>query len=397
MFFFAHVAMKKILLLLAGVVLAFNVVAQEDEGGVMGFYTPDYAQIKQDCLAPKGPLSFKELAKRFASIDTSMGLREMFTFYYGQSFLPGFFPYDDPAQVDEIRNMLRKMTDTVATADAKKIVALADKAIKDYPADPRCYYYKFIGQRMLLDNGVGDSLEVEKTRWQFGMLFETMTSTGNGLTPDVAIHVVNTAHEYLIMNIYGFDVTAQSLSYIDGHSYDVFALESNQYDVDSLYFCIDRVIEADMWLFASDHGGAAFDPEKKVTSVDIPLGTRFVLEMVKGKKKDSQFRIVEMTNIDDTLVADRDSLFREPVKEGQIVCYFAPMRLYAGFDHVSNCLVFVSGAKEDVLYYDTYMQTNRNPEFRSTSNSNMLKGVMMNEMWNDPIKVLRISNIRTKE
>lgn len=395
--------MRKFAFLLAAVVLSLSLAAQEPEGiretegGVMGFYAPDYAQIEKDCLAKEGPLSYKELIRRFAANDTSLGLREMFAFYFGQSYQPGFSPYANPDEIDAIRRVLNKEPDSVTVADAQRIVDLADEVIKTYPADPRCYFYKFIGQRILLDNGVGDTATAEKTRWQFGMLFESMTSTGNGITPEVAIHVVNPAHEYLMMNIYGFRPAGQSLSYINGHSYDVFALQPNEYEVDSLYFCIDRVMAASMKMFGSAGDNREVDPNKRVTSADIPLGTRFVLEVVKARKENSKFRVLEMAAVSDTLVADRDSLFAEPVKENQVVGYFAPMRLYAGSEAVSNCLVFISGAGKGMLYYDSFIQTDGNPEFRTTTNSGMMKGVMMNEMWKDSVRSLRIANIRTRE
>lgn len=392
--------MKKIPFLLLGLLMAFNIAAQEYADSMsapIGFYTPDYNQIKSDCLASSGPLNFDQLAKRFSDIDTSMGLREMFTFYYGQSYLPDFNPYSNPDELDEVRRLLRGMTDTVQLADARKVVSLADKAIKGSPADLRAYYYRFIGVNMLLEKGEADSAAVERARWQFGMLFETLTSTGNGVSYDMAIHVVNPSHEYLIMSMYGFSMTSQSLQLHDGHSYDVFSLQSNQYGVDSLYFCIDRVMASASKMFASADETRFVDAEKKVTSVDIPLGTRFVLEMVKTKKRDSQFRVLEMTEVSDTLVSERDSLFSEPVKEGQIVGYFAPMRLYAGSKNVSDCLVFISGCKEPDLHYDTYMQTEYNSEFVTTSNEGIHKGVMMNEMWSDSLRAIRISNIRTKE
>ena len=234
---------------------------------------------------------------------------------------------------------------------------------------------------------------MQKSQLQFQMLFYTIASTGNGLALEVAMHVVNTSHEYMMMNMYGFQVTQQALVNLKGHAYDRFLIDTNEYGVDTLYFNIDHIVGA--W-------GDLFSKEEEtgpVTSIDFDLGVKFVLEVKKSKRKNSQFILVSQERVYDTLISKRDSLFKESVPENQIVGYFCPMRLYEGSDHVSNCLVFISNCGKDMLYYDTYIApTGHAADFRPTSNSGMLSGVMMNEMWHsDDARHIRISNIRTKE
>jgi hypothetical protein len=382
--------MKRLILLLV-VTFIWNVAKAQDSSAVeiVGYTTPNYEQIKKDCNDKKSPRYYPTLVKRFAAVDTTLQLEDMQTFYYGQAILDGFWPYSHYDEFDEIRAIMRK-DEAPTIEDTRKIVKLADAVIAKYPAEPMAYYYKFVGQSMECEYFGGDTAEMQRTQLQFQMLFYTIAGTGNGLTPELAMHVVNVAHEYMMMNMYGFRSSKQALMSIDGHSYDMFLIDTNEYGVDTLYFNIDRILGA--WGDALSK--AASEP---TTTIDLELGVKFVLELEKPKRKNSKFVLVSKEYVSDTLISDRDSLFREPVLENQIVGYFCPMRLYEGSESVYNCLVFISNCGKDQLYYDVFIAAGDHKEYFQSSNSGMPRGVMMNEMWQTDVQGLRISNIRTKE
>ena len=359
---------------------------------IPSFFPPDYQQIKKDCSGKQGARFYSKLVKRFEKLDTTLELTDLQKIYYGQAYLDSYSPYGDPDEFSQIREILNK-EETPSVQDTRDIVKLSNAVISRRPAEPRAYYYKFIGQNIACNLYGGDTNEREKTRAQFHALFQTMCSTGNGLSPELAMHVVSTSHEYLMMNIYGFQPTSQALIHgNDGHSYDMFTIDSNEYEVDTLYFNIDCIVGAWDKLFPTQ----TKKEEGPVTTIDIELGTKFVLEMKKTKRKNSQFVLVEKEIVGDTLISNVDSLFREPVPENQIVGYFCPMRLYEGSEGVFNCLVFRSNCTKEWLYYDTFISSD-GLRFNTTSNSGIPRGAMMNEMWHDEAQFLRISNIRTKE
>lgn len=383
--------MKKIHLLLATLLFSFASWGQDSaDTYILSFFPPDYQQIQKDCSGKQGARFYSKLAKRFEKMDTTLDIKDLHTFYYGQAYLDGYFPYGDPGGFDQIRDILNKEEEPTIQ-DSRTIVKLANAAIARCPAEPRAYYYKFIGQSIACEHFGGDTNELEKTRAQFQVLFQTIMSTGNGLSPELAIHVVSTSHEYMVMNMYGFHPNMQALMSIDGHSYDMFTVEPNEYDVDTLYFNIDCIVGSWDKLFPSKE-----ESTSPVTSIDLRLGTKFVLEMKKAKRKDSKFVLVKEVHIEDTLIAQKDSLFREPIPENQIVGYFCPMRLSESSDGVYNCLVFRSNCTKEWLYYDTFISQD-GIRFNTTSNTGILRGVMINEMWLDDVQYLRISNIRTKE
>ena len=385
--------MKRLLLTVAAVFFACLAMGQEADSMYSEYVVPNYDQIKKACAEKSGSRYYARLAKRFAEADTSLQLEDLHTFYYGQAYLEGYSPYQRFDEFDGIRAIMNKDADPTIE-DTKEIIRLADAVIAQNPAEPMAYYYKFVGQSVACEYFGGDTAEMQKTQLQFQMLFYTIASTGNGITPEVAMHVVNTSHEYMMMNMYGFSTRKQALMSIEGHNYDMFVLDSNDYAVDTLYFNIDRIIDA--W-------SSLFDTEEEeemgpITSYYPDLGVKFVLELKKPKRKNSQFVLVSEMPVYDTLIFNRDSLFKEPVPENQIVGYFCHMRLSEGSEKVYNCLVFISNCKKDWLYYDTYIATIGDTDvFHPTSNEGMPRGVMMNEMWSSDVAQLRITNIRTKK
>ena len=387
--------MKKLLFVITAMLFVGMAQGQDaaETEAVVGYTMPNYEQIKKDCADKHSDRYYPKLIKRFAEGDTNLDVADMQTFYYGQSFLNGYWPYSRYDEFDEIRTIMRK-DEAPTVDDTRKIVKLADAVIAKNPAEPMAYYYKFVGQSMACEYFGGDTAEMQRTQLQFQMLFYTIASTGNGTTPELAMYVVNTSHEYMMMNMYGFQMKQQALMSIDGHNYDMFVLDSNQYDVDTLYFNIDCIVNS--W-------SSLFDTEEEeemgpITSYYPDLGVKFVLELKKPKRKNSWFELVSEEPVYDTLIFSRDSLFKEPVPENQIVGYFCHMRLSESSEKVYNCLVFISNCKKDWLYYDTYIATIGNTDvFSPTSNEGMPRGVMMNEMWSSDVRQLRITNIRTKK
>lgn len=368
--------------------------AQEDSTEmVASFYPPDFDKIKVDCQNKKSDLFYPKLVKRFEKGDTTLGLQELQTFYYGQVFQKDYSPYTTYPEFDQILSLINKESEPEKT-DVLSIISLADKVIKRSPTEPKSYYYKFLAQNVLCEKFGGDTVELNKTRLQFQMLFYTISYSGNGSTKEVPMYVTAVSHEYLMMNMYGFRAHQQSLVQEDGHSYDMFQIDSNEYGVEELWFNIDPIISTWDKLFGNKE---VKKTDEKVTTIDIDLGSYFVIKLDKTKRKNSKFHLVETKRIEDTLVADKEKLFTKEIPEDCIVGYFCPMRLSETSDHVSNNLVFISNSKKEMLYFDTEMLIKGGDCFRSTSNSGMIRGCMMDEMWNDPIVTLKISNIRTKE
>ncbi len=84
--------------------------------------------------------------------------------------------------------------------------------------------------------------ELEKSLVFFNkyyMLIETILSSGDGLSPETAMVVLNTSDEYSVINAIGFQAEMQSLTRINGKNYDIIKLFENDYNIEELYFDID--------------------------------------------------------------------------------------------------------------------------------------------------------------
>ena len=385
--------MKKVFLLLTVLLLSHNLWAQETDSTENHFVTPDFRLIYRNCSDTSSNFYYPKLISRFAQVDTTLTLAELQAFYYGQAFQPNYAPYGlGREQFDRIRAIMSKEEEPTRV-DFDSIVYYADQVIADHPAEPMAYYYKFIGLNAIYQYDGGDTLERNKAQLQFQMLFYTIESTGNGISTSQPFYVVSTSHEYMMLNMYGFAPKGQALISDDDHSFDLIYLQENEYGVDSLYFNIDLLFNHLSQLFAN-----SFDPTESVTSVELSVGTKFVLELNKTKRKESTFRILVMEKVTDTLYSGDPKLFPDTIPENQVVGYFAPTRLSDNKSgKVFTCLLFKSNAKKDMLFMDTQIRYGSFSDYESTSNSGIPRGVLMNEMWPSTVTSLLISNIRTQE
>ena len=81
-----------------------------------------------------------------------------------------------------------------------------------------------------------DSKEANDAFFQVFMLSSAILSSGDGLSKETAIYVINIADEYAIMILYGLSLKMQSLITVDGQKLDQMDLVSNKYGWETLYF-----------------------------------------------------------------------------------------------------------------------------------------------------------------
>jgi len=83
-----------------------------------------------------------------------------------------------------------------------------------------------------------DQAEIEKTILQ-GLL-QSITSSGDGKTPETAWQVIEVHEEYVVLQFSGLMPTGQALVEKNGHSYDkMTAVNSKTNEEVTLYFNVD--------------------------------------------------------------------------------------------------------------------------------------------------------------
>lgn len=398
--------MRKILFMITILLMAGTLPAQEE------FWSnpPNLEKIKSEVNTKSSPHYYPKLVKRLAKADTTLNESDYEALYYGQAYQKNYSPYGSDDNMDAMRKMMRQ--DTLTSADVKKFLSHADAYIKDYPADPQVYYYKFVVQNYAKQIHGANADGIEDNYYRFVMLSRALVGSGDGRSTEHAMYVVSTAHEYFIMNMLDVQMRSQSLIYDNGHKYDLIHLWENEEGLDSLWFNVDICFN---WLNKAlpFEKPQATDPEKIVTSVDIPLNSWFDIEVVKVKNKKSQFRVIELlplnvaldnkrgdglkaqyTPQDDSQGIVFDSILNDDVPLNHIQGYFCKTKFFRSSEKEQICLMFKANTAETPLLYDTFIKYIGSDKFQTTSNDGIFRGVKMNEIWNDEIQTLRISNIR---
>lgn len=386
--------MKKILIMVTILLMAGSLPAQEDSWS----NPPDLEKIKSEVNTKSSPHYYPKLVKRLAEFDTTLNYGDYEALYYGQAYQKNYGPYGSDDNMDAMLKMMRQ--DTLTPADVKKFLSHTDAYIKKYPADPHVYYYKTLVQNYANQVYGTEISDIEENYYRGLMLSQVLAGSGDGRSKDHAMYVVNTDHEYFIMDMMGVRMHSQSLIYDNGHNYDLILLNGKEEGLDSLWFNVDICFG---WLSKtlSSQKPQRNNPKEKVTSVDIPLNTWFDIEVVKVKKEESLFRVIKLLSLNETADNSQgilfDSILNDDIPQNHIQGYFCKTKYFKKSDKEQICLMFKSNIDETPLMYDTFIKYLGSDEFQTTSNEGIFRGVKMNEIWNDEIQAIRISNIRKEK
>ena len=199
---------------------------------------PNYKQIKRTVESKSSEFYYPELLRRFESADTTLTTEQIYYFYYGTATQSSYNPYN-VSNYKEVNEVLR--SDTITEDDWKRAAQIVEKHLESDPTNLRFYIYK----QIVCSNLYGkESQEANKAYRQMMMLFSAITSTGDGKTPETAIHVISTADEYGLMDMIGLSLKSQSLIERHGRSYDLMEFKENNYGLESVYFDVTVCMES---------------------------------------------------------------------------------------------------------------------------------------------------------
>ena len=186
---------------------------------------PDYKQIKKEINSKDSEFYYPELLRRFQAADTTLSLEQVRHFYYGAATMPEYNPYRF--------SLLRELNEALEKGNLQEADSIIERQLADDPTNLQFYEHKM----MLKTEQFGrDSKEANDAFFQVFMLSSAILSSGDGLSKETAIYVINIADEYAIMTLYGLSLKMQSLIMVDGQKLDQMDLESNKYGWETLYF-----------------------------------------------------------------------------------------------------------------------------------------------------------------
>ena len=210
------------------------------KGGTSGVASnaPNYKQIKKKVESKSSEFDYPELLRRFQNADTTLTAEQLYYFYYGTATRPDYNPYRSN-NYDGLKEALS--VDEVTEEGWRKAAQVVDEELELDPTNLRFHIYR----QMVYSNLYGkESQEATDAYNQVIMLFTTITSSGNGKSPETAFHVISTTDEYGLMDMLGLSLKNQSLIERHGRSYDLMEFEENEFGLEALYFDVTVCMEA---------------------------------------------------------------------------------------------------------------------------------------------------------
>ncbi len=191
--------MKFILTSIVGILLMCHIQAQE-----WTYTIPNYKLIKEGISDSSSALYYSKLLTRLEALDTTLTNNDFRHLYYGYIYQANYKPYW--TSDDEKKLLKYYRSETVKEEDYDEIIRLATHSIRAFPFDLRqmnylCYIYHL----------KGDESMASKVSYMFNGIVRAILSSGNGKTSKTGYHVINVGHEYVILNLFSFQVNSQSL------------------------------------------------------------------------------------------------------------------------------------------------------------------------------------------
>ena len=197
------------------------------------FVKLDYEQIKKNIDNKESNLYYSKLWDRFQKGDSTMTMEEKYHLYYGYVFNKKYSPYTSFSDSKTIMEILNKQN--ITEEDWTELISLTDVAQKVDPFSIRNIYYQKIGYEHL-----GKSNDATINDQKIRCILNAMSSTGDALSKETAIHVIAVNNEYDYM--FSMNVSMESQVLIDG-GYDLLYLQPNEDGIEELWFDIKQPLE----------------------------------------------------------------------------------------------------------------------------------------------------------
>lgn len=225
--------MKPIFIFICLFVAIYNTKAQE-----FTFQEPDYDLIKKEILDSSSDFYYPRLITRLVSFDTTLNNDEFRYLYYGYIYQKNYEPYWHSKYEDTLLKYYQ--SEEINAKDYDKIIELTTQSINEFPFDLR--QMNFLAYTYHLK---GDDVMAKKVSYRFYGTVDAILSTGDGKTCKTGFHVISTSHEYVILNVFQFQLLSQALT----GNCDYMQLVKDKRNIDGIYFNIQKLLEKNMEKF----------------------------------------------------------------------------------------------------------------------------------------------------
>jgi hypothetical protein len=220
--------MKKTLIILLVLITSLHGFAKGEKSKKI-----NYNKIEKEIQKENSNLYYDSLMSRFLLADTTMSLREKRHLYYGYRYQPSYSPYGG-IMPDSLRALMRQKSHT--ELDLFQIIDFCDTIITENPFDLSAYNYQLFAYQELGLTGKFDARLI-----QMWIIIDALLSSGDGLSQKTAFYVLFINHEYVLLNVLGFDFGGrQSLV----SHFDVLQLAPNEDKIKEMFFDVSPSLES---------------------------------------------------------------------------------------------------------------------------------------------------------
>ena len=204
--------------------------AENDASWEDNFRKPDYDEIEKNIADKASNFYYPKLWDRYQQGDSTLTIDEARHIYYGYVFKKNYSSLLRFQNTEEIYAILDNEEPT--QEEWEQLVLLINTALQLEPFSCRYLYYQSIAY---------SALKKEKEAIQndnkIQCILSALTSTGDALTKETAMHVITVATEYDYLFLYNIPRGSQAL--ITG-GFDVLYVGENEYGIEEMWFDVNQ-------------------------------------------------------------------------------------------------------------------------------------------------------------
>lgn len=221
--------MKTYVLLLCFFTFSLSAFAQQE---IIG--KPNYKKIKKSIQKKSSEFYYPVLMERFKDGDSTMTIDEKRHLYYGYTNDDGYSPYSRSEYRDSLREILKKPE--LNDKDLNNMHKFTDSMLVKKP-----FNFDAMNYQLYVFDKKQDTINFNKTIDKINILLDAILSSGDGEEKKTAFYVIETSHEYFLLNILGFKFGG-SQSLIE--HYDYLEVAENDAGIEGLYFDVSPCLDS---------------------------------------------------------------------------------------------------------------------------------------------------------
>ncbi|MEZ4722725.1 MAG: DUF4919 domain-containing protein [Flavobacteriales bacterium] len=152
--------------------------------------------------------AYLSVARRYASMDTTLSFNEMFALYYGSAYMPGYSPYSDGMDSRVVEGFMEEKK-------YEEALSMCRSQISKSPSTT--VHYLNLGWIL---STMGDSVNAQIAYDQYYSLLSIPYRSGDGSSYKDAMVVRSVNDEYMILNAIGYRMSSQALIHNKGIPFD---------------------------------------------------------------------------------------------------------------------------------------------------------------------------------